>query len=441
MFVCTECGAETNRWQGKCPVCGAWDSLKEISRIVGKKKKSAAPLEQVQPQSITSIQTKARKRIKSGINELDGTLGGGIIPGMVVLIGGEPGIGKSTLMLQLADKLARNKQKILYISGEESQQQIKLRCERLNCGTKELYLLCTTQIEACLNAISKFEPDMIVVDSIQSVFTENLDSPAGSISQLREITSLLVRLAKKTGIPTFLIGHVTKQGAVAGPKIIEHMVDTVLYFEGENQNQFKILRATKNRFGSTNEIGIFEMQSRGLVEIADPSRIFIHKSENRIGSSVGATIEGSRVFLVEVQGLISPANYGTSQRVTLGFDRRKLALLLAVIEKNLSLNLRNNDVFLNLAGGIKVVEPALDLAAVAAVISSFNDQPLPADMIFMGEVGLNGEIRPVSQIQMRIKEAVRLGYKKIIISDKVRLQRSNLIKIKHIGQLMAKLNS
>jgi DNA repair protein RadA/Sms len=441
MFVCTECGAETNRWQGKCPVCGAWDSLKEISRIVGKKKKSAAPLEQVQPQSITSIQTKARKRIKSGINELDGTLGGGIIPGMVVLIGGEPGIGKSTLMLQLADKLARNKQKILYISGEESQQQIKLRCERLKCGTKELYLLCTTQIEACLNAISKFEPDMIVVDSIQSVFTENLDSPAGSISQLREITSLLVRLAKKTGIPTFLIGHVTKQGAVAGPKIIEHMVDTVLYFEGENQNQFKILRATKNRFGSTNEIGIFEMQSRGLVEIADPSRIFIHKSENRIGSSVGATIEGSRVFLVEVQGLISPANYGTSQRVTLGFDRRKLALLLAVIEKNLSLNLRNNDVFLNLAGGIKVVEPALDLAAVAAVISSFNDQPLPADMIFMGEVGLNGEIRPVSQIQMRIKEAVRLGYKKIIISDKVRLQRSNLIKIKHIGQLMAKLNN
>jgi DNA repair protein RadA/Sms len=441
MFVCTECGAETNSWQGKCPVCGAWDSLKEVSRIVGKKKKSKIAIEEAEPQSITSIQTKARKRILTGINELDGSLGGGIIPGMVVLIGGEPGIGKSTLMLQLADKLANKKQKILYISGEESTQQIKLRCDRLGCTSEELYLLCTTQIEACLQAIAKFEPQLIVVDSIQSIFTENLDSPAGSISQFREITSLLVRLAKKTGIPTFLIGHVTKQGAVAGPKIIEHMVDTVLYFEGESQNQFKILRATKNRFGSTNEIGIFEMQSKGLVEVADPSRIFINKTDNRIGTAVGATIEGSRVFLVEVQGLISPANYGTSQRVTLGFDRRKLALLLAVIEKNLSLNLRNNDVFLNLAGGIKVVEPALDLAAVAAVISSFNDQPLPADMIFIGEVGLNGEIRPVSQIQMRIKEAVRLGYKKIVISDKVSLQRSNLIKIKHIGQLMAKINN
>ncbi len=438
MFFCAECGAETTKWTGKCPYCGAWDSLKETTKVTGKRKtKTLTPGQASQPEQLNKVGSGKQNRISSGFAEFDGTLGGGIVPGMVILIGGEPGIGKSTLMLQISDKVAKDGHKVLYVSGEESNEQIKLRSDRLKCDSQSLYLFCETGFDEIERAITNFEPDVVVIDSIQSIYLSSRDSSPGSISQLRECTSIFTRIAKQTNIPIFLIGHVTKDGIVAGPKIIEHMVDTVLYFEGESQNQFKILRATKNRFGSTNEIGIFEMKSTGLQEVKNPSQLFLSREDNNIGSAVGCVLEGSRAFLVEVQALVSPANYGISQRVALGFDHRKLAVLLAVIEKNLSLNLRNNDVFINLAGGMKVLEPALDLAIIAAIISSFKEKTLPSNTLLLGEVGLNGEIRPVSQVDKRLKEAQKLGFDNIIISAKTKntSKKINVSKIKHIKQL------
>ncbi len=444
MFFCTECGAEVSKWSGKCPVCWAWNSLKETSRIIGKKKKSKLEglpnfegLKKNRPELLKDIKTGTQTRLKTSIGEFDGVLGGGIVPGMAVLIGGEPGIGKSTLMMQVSNQIAKNGKKILYVSGEESGQQIKLRSKRLGCEAKELYLLCTTNLEDILNSIADLQPDIVVVDSIQSVYLTSLENSPGSISQLRECTSLFTQTAKTGNIPFFLIGHVTKDGMVAGPKIIEHMVDTVLYFEGETQNQFKILRATKNRFGSTNEIGIFEMQSNGLKEVKNPSQLFLSREDNNIGSAVGCVLEGTRAFLVEVQALVSPASYGTSQRVALGFDQRKLAVILAIIEKNLNLNLRNNDVFITLTGGMRVFEPALDLAIIAAIISSYQEKALPANTLLLGEVGLNGEIRPVSQSEKRLKEAQKLGYENIIVSSRTKNINKKLIvtKIKNLRQL------
>jgi len=436
MFFCTECGSETSKWAGKCPACGAWNTLKETSRVVGKKKKSRPEFVPTsKPEQIKDIKVNKSIRISTTIGELDGTLGGGIVPGMVVLIGGEPGIGKSTLMMQVSDRIAGSQKTVLYVSGEESREQIKLRSERLKCGSENLLLFCSTEVEEILQAVENVEPDIVIIDSVQSVYLSSLENAPGSITQLRECTSIFTRLAKQKSIPFFLIGHVTKDGAVAGPKIIEHMVDTVLYFEGEMKNQFKILRATKNRFGSTNEIGIFQMEVNGLQEVTNPSQLFLEDNEGNTGSAVGCVLEGSRAFLVEVQALVSPANYGTSQRVALGFDHRKLALLLAVIEKNLSINLRNNDVFLNLAGGMKVMEPALDLSIISAILSSAKEVPLPANTLLLGEVGLNGEVRPVSQTEKRVKEALKLGYENIIISSRSKNVKSKVTKIKHIRQL------
>ncbi len=442
MFFCTECGSETSKWSGKCPACGAWNSLKETTSVTGKKSKKNKGRDLFEnepnkkPLKLKDINYTEQQRTKSGISEFDGALGGGIVPGMVVLIGGEPGIGKSTLMLQVSDQLAHKGKSVLYISGEESQEQIKLRSQRLECSSDKLFLYCATDFEEIAQTIFNTEPDIVVIDSIQSMYLSSLESAPGSVSQLRECTGFFTRIAKQKNIPIFLIGHVTKGGIVAGPKIIEHMVDTVLYFEGETQNQFKILRATKNRFGSTNEIGIFEMLSTGLSEVKDPSQLFLTR-ENNIGSSVGCLLEGSRAFLVEVQALVSPASYGTPQRVSLGFNHRKLALLLAVVEKNLSVNLRNNDVFLNLTGGIKVTDPGLDLSIIAAILSSFKELTLPANTLLLGEVGLNGEIRPVSQTDKRIKEAKKLGYENIIISAKSNNsnKKINVKKIKHVRQL------
>ena len=442
MFFCTECGSETTKWSGKCPVCGAWNSLKETTSITGKKNKRNTGRDlftnepNKKPLKLKDINYTEQQRTKSGISEFDGALGGGIVPGMVVLIGGEPGIGKSTLMLQVSDQLAYQGKNVLYVSGEESQEQIKLRSQRLDCSSDNLFLYCATDFEEVAQTIFNTEPDIVIIDSIQSMYLNSLESAPGSVSQLRECTGFFTRIAKQRNIPIFLIGHVTKGGIVAGPKIIEHMVDTVLYFEGETQNQFKILRATKNRFGSTNEIGIFEMLSTGLSEVKDPSQLFLTR-ENNIGSSVGCLLEGSRAFLVEVQALVSPASYGTPQRVSLGFNHRKLALLLAVVEKNLSVNLRNNDVFLNLTGGIKVTDPGLDLSIIAAILSSFKELTLPANTLLLGEVGLNGEIRSVSQTDKRIKEAKKLGYENIIISAKSKNSNkiANIKKIKHVGQL------
>ena len=435
MFFCTECGAETAKWAGKCPACGAWNSLQETTRVTGKKKTSSQQFpSSAKPEKINNIAIDDKPRISTSIGELDGALGGGIVSGMVVLIGGEPGIGKSTLMMQVSNLIA-SRGTVLYVSGEESREQIKLRSNRLNCKSENLLLLCSTEAEQIINAVADLNPELVIIDSIQSVFFNSVESAPGSISQLRECTSLFTRFAKQKNIPFFLIGHVTKDGTVAGPKIIEHMVDTVLYFEGEMQNQFKILRATKNRFGSTNEIGIFEMLATGLKEVKNPSQLFLKEDEHSSGSAVGCVLEGSRAFLVEVQALVSAASYGTSQRVALGLDHRKLALLLAVIEKNLSINLRNNDVFLNLAGGMKVLEPSLDLSIIAAILSSAKDQPLPAKTVLLGEVGLNGEIRTVSQIEKRVKEALKLGYENIIVSARARNIKTPVTKLKHIRQL------
>jgi len=442
LFFCTECGSETSKWSGKCPSCGAWNSLKETISVTGKKSKKNKGRDlfdsepNKKPQKLKDIDYTEQQRLKTGISEFDGTLGGGIVPGMVVLIGGEPGIGKSTLMLQVSDQLAHKEQTVLYISGEESQEQIKLRSQRLDCNSEKLFLYCATDFEEIAQTIFNTEPDVVIIDSIQSMYLSTIESAPGSVSQLRECTGFFTRIAKQRNIPIFLIGHVTKGGMVAGPKIIEHMVDTVLYFEGETQNQFKILRATKNRFGSTNEIGLFEMLATGLSEVKDPSQLFLTREQN-IGSSVGCLLEGTRAFLVEVQALVSPASYGTPQRVSLGFNHRKLALLLAVVEKNLSVNLRNNDVFLNLTGGIKVTDPGLDLSIIAAILSSFKELTLPPNTLLLGEVGLNGEIRPVSQTDKRIKEAKKLGYENIIISAKSKSssKAAGIKKIKHIRQL------
>ena len=441
MFFCKECGAETNKWAGKCPACGEWNSLQESSRITGKQNKKTrslgnpAGLERAKPELIDDITIEAQSRISSRIGEFDGVLGGGIVSGMVVLIGGEPGIGKSTLMLQVSDNIARSGNKTLYISGEESKEQLSIRSKRLGCSSDNLYILCISEFTEIYIIIDDFKPDFVVVDSIQSVYLDSVESAPGSITQLRECTAICTRIAKKKSIPFFLIGHVTKEGFVAGPKIIEHMVDTVLYFEGDKRDLYKILRATKNRFGSTNEIGIFEMYSDGLKEIKNPTELFLTKDQNSIGTAIGCLLEGSRAFPVEVQALVSPASYGTSQRVAIGIDQRKLAMLLAVIEKNLSINLRQNDVFINIAGGIKVSEPALDLEIVSAIISSFEEIALPENTILLGEIGLNGEIRTVSQTGKRIKEAKKLGYSNIIVSEKTKSKSSGIKKIKHISQM------
>ncbi len=438
MFFCKECGAETPRWEGKCPVCGEWDTLRETSRVTGKKSKHAIgnfiDQPQTRPQKIADIKFNHQERIVAEVDEFDGVLGGGIVPGMVILIGGEPGIGKSTLLLQIANKLAKNGKRILYVSGEESNQQIKLRSNRLNCNADELFLYCETDFVRIIDSITDFKPDTVVIDSIQSVYMNTLDSTPGSVSQLRECTSNFTRIAKKMNIPFFLIGHVTKDGSVAGPKIIEHMVDTVLYFEGEMNDQYKILRATKNRFGSTNEIGIFEMLATGLKQVKNPSQLFMNRDSGNIGTAIGSLLEGSRAFLVEVQALVSPASYGNSQRVALGFNNRKLSVLLAVIEKNLSIDLSNNDVFIKLAGGVKVLEPALDLAIIAAIISSSKNKPIKAKTLLLGEVGLNGDVRPVSQIGKRLKEAKKMGYDNIVISDKTKNIKTK--KMKNIRELI-----
>ncbi len=447
MFFCTECGAETLKWSGKCPSCGAWNSLRETTRFKSKKGKAknktvssleVISSEMIKPQRISEVESTIKKRIVSNIKEFDGTLGGGIVPGMVTLIGGEPGVGKSTLLLQISNKLAEQGLKVLYISGEESKEQIKLRSVRLGCEAENLFLYCQTDLDEIITTLTEFSPQLIIIDSVQSIYLNSIESSPGSVSQLRETTAILTRLAKQTNIPLFLIGHVTKDGAVAGPKIIEHMVDTVLYFEGDLSNQFKILRASKNRFGSTNEIGIFEMSSAGLQEISDPSLYFISQDEVIAGTSIGCVMEGTRPFVAEVQALVTPTSYGYSQRVSLGFDQKKLSLLIAIIEKNLGLNLKQSDIFVKLSGGLRVIEPALDLSLITAILSSFRDQPLEAKTIFMGEIGLNGDVKPVSQIEKRLKEARKLGYSKLCISarNKIGKKKADIVQINNIRQIL-----
>lgn len=436
-FFCSDCGFETSKWSGKCPSCGSWSTLKESTRVIGKAGKSAgSQLRKDPPQRIVDLKYSEVQRVATGIGEFDLVIGGGIVSGMLILIGGEPGVGKSTLMLQISQWLGEKGKKILYASGEESMEQIRLRATRLGVKSENIWLLCTNSTEHIIEAVEENPPDMLIVDSIQSISIPSLESIPGSITQLRESCNRLMRLAKTMDLPVFLVGHVTKEGIVAGPKIIEHMVDTVLYFEGELRGQYKILRAVKNRFGSTNEIGIFEMTNLGLAQVPNPNHIFLSNEAIHNGTSIGCIVEGSRSFIVEVQTIATGSNYGTPQRVVVGLEQKKLAILLAILEKNLALYLRNSDVFVNLAGGIRSADPSLDLAILAAIISSLKDAPLPADSVFIGEVGLNGEVRPVAQIEARVNEAVKLGYQKIYISAYAKTKhKTKVIKLKDVKSL------
>lgn len=435
-FVCTDCGFEASKWSGKCPNCGSWSTMKESGRILGKNNTGNQISPRRKPEKIVKISGVEEDRLSTGNSELDLVLGGGIVSGMLILIGGEPGIGKSTLMMQLAEWLGQQGKKVLYCSGEESATQIHMRSKRLKVLSENILLLTTNDTEHIVDSIEEEMPALAIVDSIQSISIGNIDSIPGSITQLRESTNRLVKCGKSLGVPIFMVGHVTKEGYVAGPKILEHMVDTVLYFEGEMRNQYKILRAVKNRFGSTNEIGLFEMTGIGLMQVENPNSVFLSNELAQIGTSIGCIIEGSRSFIVEVQSLATGSNYGTPQRVVVGLEQKKLAILLAILEKNLALYLRSNDVFINLAGGIRSQDPSLDLAIIAAIISSLKDSPLPEHSVFIGEVGLNGEIRPVSQLEARIAEASKLGYQNIYVSGFARLKANTKVhKLKDIKAL------
>lgn len=415
-YVCQNCGAESVKWVGRCPSCGEWNTYVE-ERVSQSKPRSG--LVEVSrsavPKPLREIESSNEKRLNTGIEELNRILGGGLVPGSLVLLGGEPGIGKSTLALQLALKL--NKLKVLYVSGEESARQVKIRADRLSDGESNCLILNETLLDNILTQSQNITPDLLVIDSIQTLYSDTLDSSPGSVSQVRECAVALLRYAKTTGVPIVMIGHITKDGGIAGPKVLEHIVDVVLQFEGDSNYLYRILRSIKNRFGSTSELGIFEMQSKGLIEVSNPSEILLsHREEELSGVAISASMDGNRSFLIETQALVSTAAYGTPQRSSTGYDTRRLNMLLAVMEKRAGFRLATKDVFLNLAGGLRVTDPAMDLAVVAAVLSSNFDLTIPSLYCFAAEVGLSGEIRQVSRVDQRIAEAAKLGFKKIFIS-------------------------
>ena len=410
-FFCSNCGVESSKWIGKCPSCGEWNAYVEEPVIKSAKSIPGKTREKVIPILVADISLLPEPRLNTKSVELNRVLGGGIVPGSVILIGGEPGIGKSTLMLQFSLKV--NSYKILYVSGEESEQQLKLRAERIGGKGENCFMFCENNLENILAQFNKLNPDIIIIDSIQTIQSERIDSSPGTIVQVRECTAALLRYAKENSKPVFLIGHINKEGNIAGPKVLEHMVDTVLAFEGDMNNLYRILRSTKNRFGSTNEIGIFEMRNNGLKEIPNPSDILLsHTDEILSGTVVSATLEGIRPVLIEVQSLVSSAAYGIPQRSSTGFDLRRLGMLLAVLEKRAGFRLSTKDVFLNIAGGLKVSDPAIDLAVIAAVLSSDLERSVSKDLCLAGEIGLTGEVRPVSRIEQRIAEAEKLGFNK-----------------------------
>jgi len=416
IYICQSCGSQSAKWIGKCPVCNEWNTyVEEVLVKDHSQHGSRPPLQKNAPVPLTKISPDGEPRISLPINELNRVLGGGLVPGSVVLIGGEPGIGKSTLALQLALQLKNAK--TLYVSGEESLSQIRFRAGRMDMQNESCFFLSETSLENILSHLQHTEPDLVIIDSIQTLYTERVESSPGSVSQVRECSNQLLRHAKENNLSVFLIGHINKEGALAGPKVLEHIVDTVLQFEGDHHHLYRILRTVKNRFGSTSELGIFEMQQDGLKEVLNPSEHLITQhDENLSGSAVGATIDGIRPFLIETQALVSSAVYGTPQRSGTGFDARRLNMLLAVLEKRAGFRLGASDVFLNIAGGIRVQDPALDLAVVTAILSSSLDVPVSKKICFSAEVGLSGEIRPVSRIDIRIREATRLRFEKVVIS-------------------------
>lgn len=414
-YSCRECGYQSASWLGRCPECGKFGTFEEEKVKVESGKRKVENEGQSVPKRLEEITYSHTPRITTHCAELDRVLGGGIVPGSLLLLGGEPGIGKSTLLLQTA--LAIRDRRLLYVSGEESEQQIKMRADRIGTAESELYLLSETDVQRILEHVDALKPDLLIVDSIQTVTSSDIESPAGSVGQIRQSTAHFQHLAKSTGIPVLLIGHITKDGTLAGPKVMEHIVDAVLQFEGERQHGFRILRALKNRFGSTAEIGIFEMMADGLREVENPSQVLLsQRDETLSGTAICATLEGVRPIFIEVQSLVSSAVYGTPQRNASGFDLRRLNLLLAVLEKRCGFKLGAKDVFLNIAGGLRVTDPAIDLAVAAAVLSSNVDIPIPSDVCLAAEIGLSGEVRPVSRVEQRIAEADRLGFEKIFIS-------------------------
>jgi DNA repair protein RadA/Sms len=414
VYVCQSCGTQSPKWVGKCNVCGAWDSYVEEVVRSSVAKSSKRIKQKIELATLGSISSDKEYRIKTGISELDRVLGGGIIPGSLVLVGGDPGIGKSTLMLQMCGGLKNYSP--LYVTGEESLQQIKYRSQRLSGIPDELMLLAETNIQEIISAIQSSDSGVVIVDSIQAVYSDMIDSAPGSVVQVRECAALLMQTAKQTNKPVFIVGHVTKEGIIAGPKLLEHMVDTVLQFEGDKIYSFRILRAFKNRFGSTNEIGIFEMEDSGLREVLNPSEVFIsHRSQDESGIAIVAAIEGTRPILLEVQALVTPSNYGVPQRTSNGLDIRRLQMILAVLEKRLGLRFSQNDIFVNVAGGIYLNDPAVDLGVAAALVSSLKNEPLNSNTVFVGEIGLTGEVRGVSHLEQRLSEAAKLGFEKIIL--------------------------
>ena len=423
MFCCSECGNETVKWNGKCPACGAWDSLVEVQLDTTKTRGVAKPLSKLnakQPKLISELDTEAEIRFSTGIGELDRVLGGGAVKGSIVLVGGAPGIGKSTLLLQLCG-LVDAEQKILYVSGEESERQIKMRAQRLGVENGQIYILAETGLSEVLNAAGELNPDIVIIDSIQTMYDPDVSSAPGSVTQVRECTMSLMRMTKDKGFTTFVVGHINKEGSIAGPKVLEHMVDCVLYFEGERSTSFRILRAGKNRFGSTNEIGVFEMADKGLKELKNPSEILLSgRPDNAPGTCVTCVIEGSRPILAEIQALVAPAAYNSGRRNTNGIDYNRATLLLAVLEKRGGMAVSGCDAYINVIGGLELDEPAADLATVLAIASSFRDLPLGRDLAALGEVGLSGEVRSVSSLNMRLSEIARLGFKRCVIPAHVK---------------------
>ncbi|MFT5215838.1 MAG: DNA repair protein RadA/Sms [Glaciecola sp.] len=437
-FFCQNCGSSYAKWQGQCTACKEWNTIAE--EVIQKAEKSNwktpsnSSTRVSKPLLINEIDVSQEARMQTSDEEFNRVLGGGIVPGSLILLGGEPGIGKSTLLLQIALKL---QYKTLYVSGEESQKQIKMRAERINPSSNNCYILTETKTQNIFKQIEALEPDIVVVDSIQTLHSDYIESSSGSISQIKECTTELIKFAKETNTPVVLIGHITKDGNIAGPKILEHMVDTVLQFEGDRNHVFRILRANKNRFGSTNEIGIYEMQGSGLREVSNPSEILISKKDEELsGNAIAATLEGMRPLMIEVQALVSTAVYGTPQRSATGFNAKRLNMLLAVLEKRAGFRLGAKDVFLNITGGITVDDPAIDLAVVAAILSSNEDEALQKDFCFAAEVGLSGEIRPVQRVEQRILEAEKLGFSTIFVSkyNKISLKNTT-IKIQLISKI------
>ncbi|MDP4092305.1 MAG: DNA repair protein RadA [Bacillota bacterium] len=416
VFVCQECGYETTGWLGKCPACNQWNTLVEESRIVGTSTHTVT-VASAEPVSLNEVEADNEERCSTGIREMDRVLGGGIVKGSLILVGGDPGIGKSTLLLQVCEKVNEGT-KLLYVSGEESVKQIKIRADRLGIKNPGVQIVSETNFKAVESLLDKNRPQLAIIDSIQTMFNEDISSAPGSVSQVRDVTAGLMRIAKGLGIAIFVVGHVTKEGAIAGPRVLEHMVDTVLYFEGERHLSYRILRAVKNRFGSTNEIGIFEMRDVGLVEVDNPSMTMLSgRPENVPGTVVVSSLEGTRPMLVEIQALVCPTNFGMPRRMATGVDYNRVSLLMAVLEKRMGMQMSSNDAFVNVIGGLKIDEPACDLGIITALASSFRDRPVDSGTVLIGEVGLTGEVRSVSQIDKRVIEASRIGFKTCIIPE------------------------